>query len=176
MVYKYIFRMGAIDTLLGAVGVEAPTWLGVESELYVPLIMLYCLWVGTGYNILIIGGAMGNLPEDVMEYSRLEGVGYLDELFKIVIPMIWPTITVGILGSVTVMFTLFMQIDLFIGDLSYGRPDITSIAFLINKKVRAGGEHLYEAAAYGIFFTVVAIPIVIGARKGLEKIGDHFDA
>lgn len=174
MVYRYMFQTKAIDQMLGFVGIKAPIWLGAESKLYIPLVMFYCLWVGTGYNILIIGGAMGNLPEDVMEYSRLEGVGYVRELFQIVIPMIWATITVGILGSVTVMFTLFMQLDLILAESTYVQA--TSIAFMINKRVKLGGYFLYEAATLGICFTVIAIPIVVGVRKSLEKIGNHFDA
>ena len=174
MVYKYMFQTKAVNPLLEMVGINPPIWLGAESKMYIPLIMAYCLWVGTGYNILIVGGAMGNLPEDVMEYSRLEGVGYARELFQIVIPMIWPTITVGILGSVTVMFTLFMQLDLILSESTY--TQVTSIAFMINKKVKLGGYFLYEAATYGICFTLIAIPIVVGVRKGLEKVGAHFDA
>ena len=118
MVFKFMFdtSVGPVNVILQRLGVNAlnlPGWFG-DTKLAFPLVLLYCLWVGTGYNILILGAAMENLPEDVMEYSRLEGVSRTRELFQIVVPMIWPTLAVAILGSVTTVFTLFIQVDLVI--------------------------------------------------------------
>ena len=145
----------------------------VCNDVRIPLIMIYCLWVGTGYNILIMGGAMANLPEEVMEYSRLEGVSYFRELFQIVIPMIWPTVSVGILGAFTTMFTMFLQVELLTGGGTFHQS--TTIAYLINGIVK-GGTDLEWAATLGVCFTVVAIPIIIIVRKSLEKIGDALGA
>ena len=175
MVYKYMFdpNIGIVNHILKWFGNEnPPEWLSNTSHYQLPLIMGYCLWVGTGYNILIMGGAMANLPEEVMEYSRLEGVGYFHELFKVVIPMIWPTISVGILTSVTTMFTLFIQVEL-ITENGGTFHQSTTIGFMINSVVK-GGTDLEWAATLGICFTVVAIPIIIGVRKAMEKIGDNF--
>ena len=172
--YQNMFNMGVIDSMLNIFGFEElPDWFANTSPWLVPLIMLYCLWVGTGYNILIMGGAMGNLPEDVMEYSRLEGGNYFNEFFRVVIPMIWPTISVGILGSVTVMFTLFMQIDLL---TEYGGAfgQAKTIAYVINSIVKGNGN-LEWASTLGICFTIIAIPIIITVRVVLEKVGDHFN-
>ena len=59
--YQNMFNMGVIDSMLNIFGFEElPDWFANTSPWLVPLIMLYCLWVGTGYNILIMGGAMGN--------------------------------------------------------------------------------------------------------------------
>lgn len=175
MVYKYMFdpNIGIVNHILKWFGNEnPPEWLANTSNYQLPLVMGYCLWVGTGYNILIMGGAMANLPEEVMEYSRLEGVGYFQELFKVVIPMIWPTISVGILTSVTTMFTLFIQVEL-ITENGGTFHQSTTIGFMINSIVK-GGTDFEWAATLGICFTVVAIPIIIGVRKAMEKIGDNF--
>ena len=175
MVFKYMFdaRMGIVNKILEWFGNDdPPSWLTKTSPWLLPLIMGYCLWVGTGYNILIMGGAMGNLPEDVMEYSRLEGLNYPTELFLVVIPMIWPTISVGILSSVTTVFTLFLQVELMTenGGTFY---QATTIAFMINNVVK-GGVDLEWAATLGIGFTVLAIPVIIVVRKVLDKVNDYF--
>ncbi len=172
--YKNMFvPNGPINSLLGIFGVDSPPkWFEKTSTWQVPLIMLYCLWVGTGYNVLIMGGAMGNLPEDVMEYSRLEGVNYVNEFFRVVIPMIWPTITVGILGSITVMFTLFLQVELMTTDGGALKGNAKTIAYMINKSVK--DQDLGRASTYGVIFTVIAMPIIISIRKALDKIGEHF--
>lgn len=176
MVFKFMFdtSVGPVNILLQKLGVAAtdlPTWFG-DTKLSFLLILVYCLWVGTGYNILIIGAAMENLPEDVMEYSRLEGVGRIRELFQIVVPMIWPTLAVAILGSVTTIFTMFIQVDL----LTEGGPGDSSqtIAYLINGLIKGANADLEWGAAMGLCFTVVAAPLVILLKKILDRIGERF--
>lgn len=176
MVFKFMFdtSVGPINIILQAFGMNAvdlPSWFG-DTNLAFLLVLLYCLWVGTGYNILIMGAAMENLPEDVMEYSRLEGVSWFRELFQIVVPMIWPTLAVSILGSVTTIFTLFIQVDL----LTEGGPGGASqtIAYLVNGLVKGANADLEWGAAMGFCFTLVATPIVILLKKLLDKIGEHF--
>ena len=133
------------------------------------MIMLYCLWVGTGYNILILGGAIANIPEEVMESARMDGVKMRHELFLFVIPLIWPTISVSILGAATTMFTLFIQVDLLTGRYA------PTIAYRINSII-AGGKpnELSEAAAIGLIFTIVATPIIILVKKVLDKASESF--
>ena len=170
--YQNMFNMGVIDSLLEMFGAkDLPDWFANTSPWLVPLIMLYCLWVGTGYNILIMGGAMGNLPEDVMEYSRLEGVNYVNEFFRVVIPMIWPTVMVGVLGSITVMFTLFLQVDLMTVNGGTTGQAMT-ISYMINGYVKS--RDLGRASTYGVIFTVIAIPVIVAIRKGLDKVSAHF--
>ncbi len=175
MVFKFMFdtSVGPINILLQKLGVavtDLPTWFG-DTKLAFPLIMLYCLWVGTGYNILILGTAMENLPEDVMEYSRLEGVGRIRELFQIIVPMMWPTLSVAILGSVTTIFTLFIQVELLTG----GGPGNSSqtIAYLINGLVKGANADLEWGAAMGLCFTIIAAPIVVVLKQTLDKIGNR---
>ncbi len=175
MVYKYMFEdNGPINVILKALGVaeeNLPLWFG-DQNMSFRLIMIYCLWVGTGYNILLVGGAIENLPEEVMEYARIDGVGFVRELFQIVIPMIWPTISVGILGSVTTAFTLFIQVELLTG----GGPGQSSqtIAFLINGLIKGGNANLEWGACMGICFTVIATPIILIVKKLLDKTSEKF--
>lgn len=176
MVYKFMFdtSVGPINTILKTLGVavtDLPKWFG-DTNLAFPLVLLYCLWVGTGYNILILGAAMEGLPEDVMEYSRLEGVSRTRELFQIVVPMIWPTLAVAILGSVTIVFTLFIQVEL----LTEGGPGGASqtIAFMVNSIIKGTNNDLEWGATMGLVFTIVAAPLIIALKKLLDKIGERF--
>jgi ABC-type sugar transport system permease subunit len=168
MAYKYMFEVGGpVEQLFSVFGQEAPYWLADEKLSYF-LIAGYCLWVGTGYNILIFGGAMANINSEVIEYAKLDGVGMTRELFQIILPMIWPTISVAFIGSVTTIFTLFMQVDLIGGDNSYAPR---TIAYLLNYAVQTQPEY---AATIGICFTVIATPMILVVRKGIDLIGKKF--
>ena len=173
MVYKYMFNptIGPVSKVLqwmfGWNESTTPVWFSQKNGIW--MIMLYCLWVGTGYNILILGGAIANLPEEVMESARLDGAKMRHELFLLVIPMIWPTISVSILGAVTTMFTLFLQVEL----LTQGASP--TIAYLINSQIKGGNQNsLASAAAIGLTFTVIATPIIIVVKKLLDKASEAF--
>ena len=170
MAYKFMFQqnVGPINQIIKAFGGEAPLWFN-EEKLTLILVMVYCLWVGTGYNILIFGGAMANLNSEVIEYAKLDGVGMVRELFQIILPMIWPTLSVAILGSVTTIFTLFIQVQLLtMGSSTFS---VYTIAYIINTSVDTNPEW---AATVGICFTIVAAPLIIGVRKLIDVIGKKF--
>ncbi|MCQ3035961.1 MAG: hypothetical protein MJ248_07110, partial [Bacilli bacterium] len=84
--------------------------------------------------------------------------------FDIIIPMIWPSLTVSFAGSIGVVFTLFVQVTLLTG----GSDGTQTIAYLINSLV---GSNNNVAATMGIIFTVVAIPIILLVKKLLDKLG-----
>lgn len=173
MVYRYMFTpdVGPVCMLLqkifGWTAASTPLWFTEKYGIW--MIMIYCLWVGTGYNMLIFGGAIANLPEEVMESARLDGAKMRHELFLLVVPMIWPTISVSILGAVTTIFTLFIQVDLLT------QNNAPTIAYLINGIIKQGNPNqLSEAAAIGIIFTIVATPIIIVVKKLLDKASESF--
>ena len=173
VVYRYMFHStaGPMSLLLQKIfgWKTGPDFFGDHGII---MIMIYCLWVGTGYNILILGGAIANLPEEVMESAKLDGAKMRHELFLLVIPMIWPTIAVSILGSITTMFTLFIQVDLLTS--MGGSSKSPTIAYLINSKITGGDNSRSEAAAIGLVCTVVATPIVLVVKKLLDKASESF--
>ena len=43
-------------------------------ELGTPIIMVYQVWVGFGVNMILYQGAMGRIPEEVIEAGKLDGI------------------------------------------------------------------------------------------------------
>ena len=172
LVFGYMFNstVGPIGRAVKEIFGSNPDWFGTENSIF--MVMLYCLWVGTGYNILILGGAMANLPEEVMESAKLDGAKMRHELFLLVVPMIWPTIAVSILGSITTMFTLFIQVDLLTS--KGGASKSPTIAYLINSKITGTFNNRAEASAIGLVFTVIATPIILIVKKLLDKATESF--
>ena len=165
LVYKFM-----LSSETGLAGTVLPDWgwLTDGTLAQKASVPLYCLWVGTGYNILIIGGAMNNVPAEVIENAKLEGVGRTRELFQIIIPMIWPTLMVSFLGSVSTVFTLFIQVKL----ITNGAVGTKTIAYIINNLTEA--QRLNFASAVGICFTLVSIPLVLLAKHLLNKLGKRW--
>ena len=168
-IYSSFFEPGyGISVIIEKLGGEAPLFLA-DKDLARWLVAFYCLWVGTGYNILIFGGAMANINTEVIEYAKLDGVGMFKELFCIILPMIWPTLSVAFLGSVTTIFTIFLQSQLIVGKDALATPK--TIAFILNNTISSNPEW---AATIGICFTVVATPMILIVRKIIDLVGKKF--
>ncbi|MFC5403239.1 carbohydrate ABC transporter permease [Cohnella soli] len=170
MVFSFMFdsTFGVFNDLLKAVGLSEwqRTWFG-DSHTAMPMVFVYCIWTGIGFNVILLSGAISRLPGEVIEYGQLEGISMAKELWQVVIPMIWPTITtVFVLGS-TSAFTIFLQPQLLTG----GGPNGSSytIALYVLEQVKSS-QYEY-AAAVGVFFSAIGIAVVMAFKTIMEKLG-----
>lgn len=50
------------------------------------------IWMGVGFNYIILLGGLQSIPEDIYESARIDGAGYWSRLFRITLPMVSPTL------------------------------------------------------------------------------------
>jgi multiple sugar transport system permease protein/N-acetylglucosamine transport system permease protein len=174
LVFGFMFSstFGPVNSILKAIGlgkiIPSDGWLGSKSTAQ-PMIFLYCLWAGIGYNVVLFSGAMQRVPAEILESARIDGVGMVREFAQIIVPIIFPTISTLFIQGCTVVFTLFMQPMLLTG----GGPnnETMTIAYYVVNMVKSGApRNLIDAATVGIFFSVIAIPVIFGIKALLERI------
>lgn len=167
MVYKYMWdpTVGPIAAIMRAFGATTIPDFFMDSRFAFPLVLLYCNWAGIGYSVLMIGGSMNRIPEEIIEYGKLEGLGMVKELIFIVIPLVWPMISTSLVLSCTNIFTFFIQVQLITG----GSGDSTTIAYIINSLVSGGNQQLEKAAAFGLCCTLFAAPLIIIVKTVSER-------
>jgi len=173
MAFQFMFDplFGPINQLLASLGINPiGGWFG-SKDTAMNMIYVYCIWAGIGFNMVLINGAISRLPSEVIESARIDGVGMFTELTRIVIPMIWPTITTLFVIGTTAVFTIFLQVLL----LTNGGPSgsTKTIAFLIVEMVQSGDYT--TPAAFGVIFTIIGIPIIMLIKWGMEKIGQSVE-
>ena len=172
LAFSFMFNtsFGPVNEDLNFLGlgelIPANGWLSSKETAF-PMILFYCLWAAIGYNVVLLSGAIGRNPEEVIESGKLDGIGMWRELFVIVIPLIFPTITTLFVTGVTVIFTLFLQPMLLTGGGPYSHISGT-IALYIVELVNA--SDLYKASAIGLLFSAVGVPLVLIIKFILEKI------
>ena len=166
IIYKNIIGgYGPLYELVKLFGGELPALLTYNATA-TPTILIYTLWVGFGVNIVLYQGAMGRLPEDVLEAGRIDGISWWRELFSVILPMCWGTISTTLLFAVTGLFNASGPILLFGMN---GQFETTTINFYIFQQVHDQAVYNYPAAI-GLFFTLVNIPIVFGFRWLINKV------
>ncbi|MDE5722355.1 MAG: sugar ABC transporter permease [Clostridia bacterium] len=125
----------------------------------------FTIWAGIGGNLLLLSGTIKRVPTEVLESARLDGVGTFGELFRIVVPMIWPTLVTLFIMSMMGIFSVVFQ-PLFLTDKLM--DDTMTIGLWIFNKASDNSGNV-QAATLGIMSTIVVAPIILLTRWGLDK-------
>lgn len=127
-------------------------------------------FVGIGTGLLLYCTMMSRIPETLTEYAYLEGMGPLREFVTIVLPLIWGTVAVNLVGSVAGIFavgggTWFVY-------YGTGSTNPSSVGYYIYSQtlMSVGYSNYPMASACGMFFTCIAIPLTFLVRWVTNKI------
>ena len=148
-------------------GSEEPIILQVSHGMI--YILIFDVFMGVGGNLLLWLGGMNRIPDSLIEYGRLEGIGPFREFATIILPLMWPTVVtmvtlqvIGIFGSSGSVLTL-----------TNGNFGTNTIAFWMYKMVQENlvGE-FNHVAALGMVLTLATIPLVVVGRKFMNRYGE----
>lgn len=130
------------------------------------IVYLYCVWAGLGYNVILLSGAIGRIPQELLESAKIDNCGYFKEFIHIVIPMIWPTIVTLVILGMTNVLTLYLQ-PLF---LTNGEGNTWTISLQIWDSVSSNDpKALCEAAAKGLIFSAIWSPVILLTRNLMSR-------
>lgn len=167
--YRQLFdpRNGVLyalfNALLGFTEETAPSYLS-DPKYANQMLYLYTVWFGFGYNSILIWGAMTRIPEELVESAQLDGATLGIEFFKITIPIIWPTLSMILVLTCMVPFTIYMQPMIIAFN---GQAQTTTISLLAIQQLTADP---YYSAAISVLIACVSIPTVLIVRKLLDRV------
>ena len=163
--FKYVVMpSGPLNELLSIIlGKDVAIEWVVDEKYSMFTILFYCVWTGFGGNIVLLTGAIYRIPEDVMEYGKLDGIGMTRELFSVIIPLIWPTLSTLIICSTAGLFTATGPVLLF----TEGQFKTMTLGYFIFDKVQAG--QYYYPSAIGLIFTFIGVPLTLLVKRVCDK-------
>ena len=157
---------GLMAPILQLFGQKADLFIGDSAKW---MVWFFCIWAGIGYDVILLTSGMSRIPRDVLESCKMDGVPPMKEFFKIIIPLTWPTITTLFIFGMMSVFNVYLQ-PMF---LTSGMYDTMTIGLKIYQD--SGGSALNTPATLGLFCSLVATPIILTTRWGLNKIyGDVY--
>lgn len=163
----YAFKMqldsnaGLIYQMLKAMGIQLIDSVWPNTTI---IVYIYCIWAGIGYNVLLLSGAIGRVPQELFESAQMDGAGNFTQFTKIMIPMIWPTIVTLIVLGMTNILTLYLQPVLF------GYSYTETIAGSIFDGVSSAQTTQYPVfAAFGLLFSLIFAPLILLVRRVASK-------
>lgn len=89
-------QTGAINTILGLIGIDPIRWLG-DSKLVMYSLVIVVVWRQMGFYMAYLMAAISNIPDDIFESARIDGASEFTQTIKITMPLSWDCITTCLL-------------------------------------------------------------------------------
>lgn len=164
ILFKYLIAgNGPISVVYGLFGKDIPAFLS-SGRYAIWTILFYTVFFGLGGNLVLFSGAMSHIDKSIIEAGQIDGVNMRTEIVKIVIPLMWPTISTVLIFNFIGIFNASGPILLF----TKGAYDTYTISYWIYDRVAFNAQLNYPAAV-GLFFTAVGAPVAIFMRRLLSR-------
>ncbi len=168
-IWLFIFHpsIGLLNRVLGYAGISPIAWL-TDSDWALISVSITSIWMGIGFNFIILLGGLQSIPEDIYESATIDGAGYWTKLFRITLPMVSPSLFFVIIVTVIHSFQSFGQIDI----LTQGGPAESTnlIVYSIFQNAFIHYKFGVASAQAIILFIVVLIVTVIQFKVGEKKV------
>lgn len=160
--YYFVDVKGPVGALLGKMGVPYPSPFGSTATAFL-WVMIYCVWSGLGYSIILLSGVISRLPAEIFESARIEGCGMAREFFSIVLPLLAPTISMLFILNFASAFGMWGPVQM----LTSGNYGSGTIGFYIFKQ--AQNDNYNYPSAVGLLVSAFVVPIVLLLKKLSER-------
>ena len=174
MVLSTIFRIVTDkiypEMMFRFTGEYVPGLLMSDSKTVFLLACFYTIWTGFGVTTMMYRGAMDGVTPSMLEAASIDGAGEFIQFYKIILPMIFPTVSVFLLTGITAIF--MNQISLYnIFSSNLGDEMVKTFGYqFFLETAKASLSDYPRLTAIGLLLSAVTIPVVLGLRRLFNKL------
>ena len=155
VVWRFLLEpdSGIVNTLLGYVGIDGPSWLNTTATA-MPSLIAMATWRNLGSLVVIFLAGLQLVPKEMHEAASIDGAGAWNRFRHITLPMMRPTILFA--GVVTMIgYLQFFEEPLI---MTQGGPLDSTLSTAYYTYNQFGfGNYSYAAAMAYVLFLVVAL-------------------
>ncbi|MBE7080583.1 MAG: sugar ABC transporter permease [Clostridiales bacterium] len=154
---------------------EVPDLLG-DPRFANTFVWIHMLWLSFPGDMIIWGGSFARIPDGVIESARIDGVNWVTELVKIILPMIWPTFALKAIMLISAVFGSSGAVFL----LTNGDYDTMTFSAWQYIQIRNNANNpnsvVYNyVSAIGILVTLVSMVLVVLGKWAENKLFKDVD-
>ncbi len=153
--YEYDPSRGTINAVIGTVGVDPQSWL-TEWPRNTFMLIIVGIWMWVGFATVILSAGLKGISSELLEAARMDGANEFQVFFRIILPLLAPTIAVV---ATTIVITALKTFDI-IYVMTGGNYGTDVIATLFYKE-RFVSRDAGSAAAVAIILLLAIIPVML---------------
>lgn len=147
-------QIGLLNAVATRFGIAPQAWLVNPAINNLALIAVY-VWMWTGFCMVILSAALKGVPDDVLEAARVDGASEIAIFFRIIVPLISPTIAV----VATVMIVNILKIFDVVYVMTGGNFGTNVIALAFYQQYFTFND-FGVASALAVLLLIVIVPVV----------------
>lgn len=171
---NFIGSNGPLTFIMEKTGWNGGKWLNLlyDEKYAFGTTLFYMIWLSFATSLIVYPTAMRGINPEVLESAKIDGVSNMfQELWYIILPLIYPTLTTFLItGFAAIFSTSGPLLEFYYTDA----PDyVSNMGYYFTKMILVDGtEFSYpKYAAGGIILTIIVAPLTILLKWALEKFG-----
>lgn len=108
--FLYSDRLGLLNLILGAVGIDPVSWLGDPNRVLYSVTFVN-IWKQTGYFMIFYLAGLQNIPRDIYEAADLDGATYWQSVRYLTLPLLRRTTLFILVTALTFAFQTVEQLQ-----------------------------------------------------------------
>ena len=161
IIWKFVYdygtsqvQIGLLNSIITSLGFPPVSWMTIPGVNTAALIVVG-VWMWTGFCMTILSASLKSVPDEILEAARVDGATEWTTFWKIMVPIIMPTILVVITTMVINVLKLFDLVYVMTGG-NYGTDVIANRMYTeMYKNFNVG-----RGTALAVILVVVIIPFV----------------
>jgi multiple sugar transport system permease protein len=170
IIWRWIFNgdYGLANHMVLLFGGKKIKWL-TNPDLTIPILVLFNVWKGMGYKIIIFLAGLQNVDEKIYLSAKIDSASKWNILTNITLPLLSPTLffvsITSIIGAFKIFDEVFVLYNNSTGPLKSG---LTIVYYVFNKFYRHWQFSISSAAAF-VLFVIILIFTMIQLGVGRKK-------
>jgi putative aldouronate transport system permease protein len=167
------YEFGALNTVLKSLGLQSVDVMGTVGA-WKYILVFFNAWNGVGYGCIVYMAAITGIDKELYEASELDGANIFQQIWRITIPSIKPTIIIMILLNVGSIFrgnfSMFYQI---IGNngLLFNSTDVID-TFVFRSLMKT--QEVGMASAAGLYQSVLCFAIIMITNGIIKRVDSEY--
>ena len=174
LVWQYILsplKTGAINTVLGSMGLKSIPWLA-DSNLARGAVIFVAVWAAVGWHATLYLAYLQAIPKDLYEQASVDGANGLQQFVHITLPQLVPAIGVSAFLLVTSGLKVYdLPYGMTKGGPGYSTNTITQS--IITKGISQSQYGLGSALA--VLFTIACMVVVLLQQAVTNAISRRYE-
>lgn len=148
-------QYGIFNAILSFLHLPTSQWM-LSPAMAMPSVALYSLWHGIGFDVVIMLGALANIPGTVLEAAAIDGATEWQKFWKVTLPLLSPVIFFLVIVTTLASLQSFTQV--YALSNGQGGPEYaTTTLMLLIYQTAFQYFHISYAAAMAILLVLMIL-------------------
>ena len=151
--------IGPLNQVLTALGLPALQWLYSEKTSLFSII-LFSVWKGLGYNVILFLAGLQSIPESYLEAARIDGASERQVFFKIKLPLLAPVTSFVVMMGIINCFKVFTEVDVMTPNHGPLESTLLLVSYIYDQSFTRGKMGRGAASALILFVIIFGFTLL----------------